>query len=135
MDYLIERIESYDKASEERRAQAARQIQQFWRKRNAAKANKLNADQRWEDAATHAKLKVTCSMPIQNSHDLIAHRLVVRPPNEARIGLMKDGNEASSLPADYRIVINYWIRRVCWIPGHLRNISRHNTGWNLSMGK
>lgn len=59
MDHLIEKIEDHDKASDERRALAARQIQRLWRKRNAAKAKYIiSTDQRWQDAATHAKLKV-----------------------------------------------------------------------------
>jgi hypothetical protein len=59
MDYLVEKIENHDKASDERRTHAARQIQRLWRKRNAAKAKHMSADQRWQDAATHAKLKVS----------------------------------------------------------------------------
>jgi hypothetical protein len=60
MDHLIEKIEDHDKASNEQRARAARQIQRLWRKRNAANAKfTISADQRWQDAATHAKLKVS----------------------------------------------------------------------------
>jgi hypothetical protein len=58
MDHLIEKIENHDKAIDERRTQAARQIQRLWRKRNAVKTKYISADQRWQDAATHAKLKV-----------------------------------------------------------------------------
>lgn len=59
MDYLVEKIENHDKANDERRAQAARQIQRLWRRRNAAKFKHISADQRWQDVATHAKLKVS----------------------------------------------------------------------------
>lgn len=58
MDHLVDKIESNEEANNERRAQAARQIQQLWRDRNAAKASYMNADQRWQDATLHAKMKV-----------------------------------------------------------------------------
>jgi len=65
MDYLVEKIENRDKANDERRTQAARQIQRLWRSRNAAKSRHISADQRWQDAATHAKLKVSWTGPLK----------------------------------------------------------------------
>jgi hypothetical protein len=59
MDYFVEKIENHDKANDERRIQAARQIQRLWRRRNAAKSKHISADQRWQDTATHTKLKVS----------------------------------------------------------------------------
>lgn len=65
MDHVIENsriikaIEDHDDAVDRRRAEAARQIQRVWRKHNAARAKYMNADQRWNDAAMHARLKVS----------------------------------------------------------------------------
>lgn len=58
--YIVKSIEDHDDAVDRRRAEAARQIQRVWRRRNAAKAKYMNADARWQSAAIHAKLKV-CS--------------------------------------------------------------------------
>lgn len=55
---IIKAIEEHDDAADRRRAHAASQIQRIWRKRNAARAKYMNADQRWNDAAIHARLKV-----------------------------------------------------------------------------
>lgn len=59
MDHLADKIENTERANDERRAQAAKQIQKLWRKKNPAKNTYLNADQRWEDATIHAKMKVS----------------------------------------------------------------------------
>lgn len=58
MNHLIEKVENNDRAHDDRRRRAAQTIQQYWRKRNAAKAKYMNADKRWKDAAMHAKMKV-----------------------------------------------------------------------------
>lgn len=59
MDHLIEKIESNGRANDEQEARAARQIQQLWRRKNATAQKYMNSDQRWQDAAIHARVKVT----------------------------------------------------------------------------
>lgn len=60
---IIKAIEKHDEAVDKRLAEAASQIQRVWRKHNAARAKYMNADQRWNDAAVHARLKVSLSVP------------------------------------------------------------------------
>jgi hypothetical protein len=64
MNHLVENIENNDRVGDERRIQAARKIQQVWRKSNAPNGKYVSADQGWQDDAK-LKVRIYCSLLIQ----------------------------------------------------------------------
>jgi hypothetical protein len=71
MNHIVENIENNDRVGDERRIEAARQIQQLWRKRNALKGKYVSANQGWQDDAK-LKVRIYCSLLIQ-SHEPIVY--------------------------------------------------------------